>query len=104
MAWFVLIASGVFEAVWATALGRSDGFTKAGPNVVFLLALIVSMAGLAWALRTIPTGTGYAVWVGVGASLTVIYAMFTGAEPVSFLKVLLIVGLIGCIVGLKAVS
>ncbi|CAG7617346.1 DMT family transporter [Leucobacter soli] len=104
LAWIVLIISGMFEAVWATALGKSEGFSKLWPSVVFVGGLIVSMAGLAFALREIPTGTGYAVWVGVGAALTVIYAMVTGDEPVSLLKTLLIIGLVGCIVGLKLVS
>ncbi|MCU6482373.1 quaternary ammonium compound-resistance protein SugE [Arthrobacter silviterrae] len=101
MGWIVLVVSGVLEAVWATALGRSMGFSKAGPTVVFAVALVGSMAGLAWAMRTLPTGTAYAVWVGIGASLTVAYAMATGAETVSLLKVLLLLGLISCIVGLK---
>ncbi len=104
MAWFVLIVSGAFEAVWATALGMSDGLRKLGPSVVFFAALAVSMAGLAYAMKTLPTGTSYAIWVGVGASLTVIYAMVTGTEPVSTARVLLLLGLIGCIVGLKLVS
>ena len=59
------------------------------------------MGGLAYALRTLPIGTGYAVWVGVGASLTVLYGMASGAESVSVIKVLLLMGLIGCIIGLK---
>ena len=104
MSWFILIASGVFEAVWATALGKSEGFTKLWPSVVFFVALIISMGGLAYALREIPTGTGYAVWVGVGASLTVIYAMIFGGEPVTIIKVILILVLIGCIIGLKLVD
>lgn len=104
MAWTVLVLSGIFEAVWATALGRSDGFTKPGPSVVFFVALAISMAGLAYAMRTLPTGTSYAVWVGIGASLAVIYAMITGSEPFSWVRAALLVGLVGCIVGLKAVS
>lgn len=104
MAWFVLIASGVFEAVWATALGRSDGLTKLGPSVVFFVALAISMGGLAWAMKTLPTGTSYAIWVGIGASIAVAWAMFTGSEPASPMKIALILGLIGCIVGLKLVS
>lgn len=104
LAWIVLIVSGVFEAVWATALGRSEGLTKLWPSVVFLAGMLVSMGGLAWAMREIPTGTAYAVWVGIGASLTVVYGMITGAEPTSLLKILLILGLIGCIIGLKLVS
>ena len=104
MPWVILILSGVFEAVWATALGRSEGLTKVGPTVVFGVAMVVSMAGLAVAMQDLPTGTAYAVWVGVGASLTVVYGMVTGAEAVSLAKVLLIMGLIGCIVGLKLVG
>lgn len=104
MAWLVLILSGIFEAIWATALGRSEGFTKLWPTVIFFGALIISMGGLAYALREISTGTGYAVWVGVGATLTVVWAMFSGDESISVLKILLILGLVGCIVGLKAVS
>lgn len=103
MAWLVLTLSGVLEAVWATALGRSMGFTRLGPSVLFFVALALSMAGLAYAMRTLPIGTSYAVWVGIGASLTVAYGMATGVDPVSLPKVLLLIGLIGCIVGLKVV-
>lgn len=104
MAWLVLIVSGVLEAVWASALARSDGFTKPVPSVVFGITLILSMSGLAYAMRDLPTGTGYAVWVGIGAVLTVVYAMLTGEEAVSLIKTALIVGIVGCIVGLKLVS
>lgn len=92
------------EAVWAIALGKSDGFTKLVPTVVFILGMVASMAGLAYAVKSLPTGTAYAVWVGIGASITVIYGMLTGSEPISTAKVLLIIGLIGCIIGLKLVS
>ncbi|AZS44523.1 multidrug efflux SMR transporter [Microbacterium oleivorans] len=104
LSWIVLIVAGMLEAVWATALGRSEGFTKLWPTVIFGVALVASMGGLAFALREIPTGTGYAVWVGIGASLTVIWAMATGAESVSLIKILLVLGLVACIVGLKLVS
>ena len=104
MAWIVLVFSGVLEAVWATALGRSEGFTRLGPSVVFGVALVVSMGGLAYAMRDLPVGTAYAVWVGIGASLTVIYAMITGAEPVSVPKVIFLLMIVGGVVGLKAVS
>lgn len=104
MSWIILIASGVLEAVWATALGKSEGFTKLWPSVVFGVAIVVSMAGLAFAMRDISVGTAYAVWVGIGASLTVLYAMIFGGEPASLIKVLLILGLLGCIVGLKLVD
>ena len=101
MAWLVLILSGVLEAVWAVALGKSEGFSRLVPSVVFLVGLVLSMGGLAYALRTLPVGTGYAVWVGVGASLTVLFGMVTGDESVSVVKVALLVGLIGCVIGLK---
>lgn len=101
MSWLVLVVSGVLEAVWATARGRSEGLTRLGPAVLFVAALVASMAGLAYAMRELPVGTSYTVWVGIGASLTVAYAMATGTETVSLLKVLLMLGIIGCVVGLK---
>lgn len=104
MIWFVLILSGVLEAVWATALGMSDGLSKVGPTVVFFITVTLSMVGLAWAMKSLPTGTSYAIWVGIGATLTVVYGMITGTEPVSAIRIALILGLIGCIVGLKLVS
>ncbi|WP_336633223.1 MULTISPECIES: DMT family transporter [unclassified Microbacterium] len=104
MSWVVLIVSGVLEAVWATALGKSEGFTRLVPSLVFAVALLASMGGLAWAMREIPTGTAYAVWVGIGAALTVGYAMITGDEGVSLVRILLILGLVGCVVGLKLVG
>jgi quaternary ammonium compound-resistance protein SugE len=104
MSWVILILSGVLEAVWATALGKSEGFTKLWPSIVFGAALIASMGGLAWAMRDISTGTAYAVWVGIGAALTVGWAMVTGAEPFSVVRLLLILGLVGCVVGLKLVG
>jgi quaternary ammonium compound-resistance protein SugE len=104
MSWIILVASGILEAVWATALGRSEGFTKLWPSIVFGVSLVLSMAGLALAMRGIPVGTAYAVWVGIGASLTVAYAMLFGGEQVSVVKILLILGLVGCVVGLKLVD
>jgi quaternary ammonium compound-resistance protein SugE len=104
MAWLVLVASGVLEAVWATAMDRSDGFSRLLPSLIFAVSLLFSMAGLAFAMRSLPTGTSYAVWVGVGAVLTVGYAMLTGDETASPVKVLLIAGVVGCFAGLKVVS
>ena len=100
MSWLVLVLSGVLEAVWATALGRSDGFTRPVPTATFLVALGFSMAGLAYAMRSLPVGTAYAVWVGIGAVLTVVYAMLTGAETFSPFKALLLAGIVGCVIGL----
>ncbi len=104
MSWLILVASGVLEAVWATAMDRSEGFSRLIPSLIFAVALLFSMAGLAFAMRSLPTGTSYAVWVGVGAVLTVGYAMLTGQETASPVKVLLIAGAVGCIAGLKVVG
>jgi quaternary ammonium compound-resistance protein SugE len=101
VAWLILVLSGVLEAVWAVALGKSEGFSRVGPSVVFFVALAASMGGLAYAMRTLPTGTAYAVWVAVGASLTVAFGMLSGSESVSVVKILLLLGLVGCVVGLK---
>jgi quaternary ammonium compound-resistance protein SugE len=89
------------EAVWATALGKSDGFHRFGPTAVFAIGVVLSMAGLAYALRTLPVGTGYAVWVGIGAVVTVGYGMVFDGEAVSAGKVLLLAGIVGCVIGLK---
>ncbi len=99
--WIVLVLSGVLEAVWATALGKSEGLTRIGPIAVFVLGLIGSMVGLAYAMRDLPVGTAYAVWVGIGASLTVVYAMATGDEAASLLKVVFVLMIVGGVVGLK---
>ncbi len=101
MAWIILVVSGVLEAVWATALGKSAGFSRPMPTAVFGVALLLSMIGLAQAMRTLPTGTAYAVWVGIGASLTVLYAMVTGTEPVTFARAVFLLLIITGIVGLK---
>lgn len=102
MSWIILALSGVLEAVWATALGKSEGFSRLTPSLVFAVALTASMGGLAYAMRDLPVGTAYAVWVGIGAVLTVLYAMLTGDESVSALKVVFLVLIVGSVVGLKA--
>ncbi|MBB3605671.1 quaternary ammonium compound-resistance protein SugE [Mycolicibacterium sp. BK556] len=103
MSWFILVISGVLEAVWATAMGKSEGFSKLTPSLVFLVALAASMGGLAYAMRDLPIGTAYAVWVGIGAVLTVGYAMATGDEAASVLKTVFLVMIIAGVVGLKLV-
>ncbi|MET3367551.1 UNVERIFIED_CONTAM: quaternary ammonium compound-resistance protein SugE [Jeotgalibacillus campisalis] len=100
--WVILLASALLEAVWATALGLSDGFTQLMPTVVFAITAVLSMLGLGIAVKRIPLGTAYAVWVGIGAALTVGWAMITGVESASPLKLLFIAGIVGCAAGLKA--
>lgn len=101
MSWIILLGSAVFEAVWAVALSESQGFTKLIPSIVFVVASIISMIGLGMAMKTITVGTAYAVWTGTGASLTVIYAVITGAESLSLLKGLFLAGIVACVIGLK---
>lgn len=103
MNWAILIVSGAMEAVWAVTLERAEGFTKLIPSIIFIVALAASMFGLSHAVRSIPLGTAYTVWVGIGATLTVVYSMVTGIEPFSWLKVALLAGLVGCVIGLKLV-
>lgn len=104
MSWIVLVISGVLEAVWATALGRSEGFSRLSPSLVFVVALAASMGGLAWAMRSLPVGTAYAVWVAIGATLTVVYAMATGAESASVFKIVCLLMVVAGVVGLKLAS
>lgn len=102
--WIVLVLAGVLEAVWATALSASNNFRRLKPTLLFAVSLALSMAGLAYAMTGIPVGTAYAVWVGIGAVLTVAYAMAFGTEKATLIKVLLLMGIIGCVVGLKVVG
>lgn len=101
MYWFVLLVSSVLEAVWAIALSESDGFTRTGPTVVFAIAVTLSMIGLGYAMKGIPTSVAYTVWVGVGAALTVTASMISGSEDPSPLKILFLAGIIACVIGLK---
>ncbi|MGW9112687.1 DMT family transporter [Microbacterium sp. NPDC055683] len=104
MAWIVLILSGVLEAVWASALSASKGFRRWRPTLLFFAAMLVSLGGLAWAMTELPTGTAYAVWVGVGATLTVVWAIIRREERATLARILLLLLLVASIAGLKAVS
>jgi len=101
MAWIVLVISGVLETVWAIALERSHGFSKLWPTVIFGIALAFSMAGLGWALRDIPVGTGYAIWVGIGAVGTAVIGMAWLGESVNWQRIVCLLLVITGIVGLK---
>jgi quaternary ammonium compound-resistance protein SugE len=101
MAWFVLILSGVLETVWAVALDRSAGFSRPLPSAVFAVGLVLSMAGLGYALRSIPVGTGYAVWVGIGAVGTAMVGMIALGESTSLPRLLSLLLVISGVVGLK---
>lgn len=102
--WIVLIVSGTLEAVWATALAASKGFRKPGPVVLFLVSVALAVGGLAYAMLEIPAGTAYAVWVGVGVTVTAAWAMITRKERPTLIKILLLSILVGCVIGLQLVS
>jgi quaternary ammonium compound-resistance protein SugE len=101
MSWLVLILSGVLESVWAISLSQSAGFTRPIPTAIFGVALMASMLGLGFALRTIPVGTGYAVWVGIGAAGTAIAGMLLLGESHHPLRLLSLLLVVAGVVGLK---
>ncbi|MFG2107986.1 DMT family transporter [Micromonospora chersina] len=101
MAWLVLVLSGVLETAWAIALDRSAGFTRPLPSLVFAVSLVASMAGLAYALRDIPVGTGYAVWVGIGAVGTAVVGMVALGESASLPRIACLLLVVAGVVGLK---
>ncbi|MET3922577.1 SMR family transporter [Arthrobacter sp. UYEF20] len=107
MPWIILIFSGALEAVWAAALHRTSqatGRRRLLPAVIFLVSVLASTGGLAIAMQTIPTGTAYAVWVGVGVVLTSGYAMITKVERATAARILLLGGIAACVAGLKLVA
>ncbi|GGV13602.1 multidrug transporter [Kitasatospora herbaricolor] len=101
MAWLVLLLSGVLETVWAVALTNSKGFSRLVPTVVFAVALVLSMGGLAYAMRSIPIGTGYAVWVGIGAIGTALYGMTALGDPATAARIGCLLLIVSGVVGLK---
>jgi len=99
--WFLLVVAGLLEVVWALSLKATMGFTRLGPSLLFGVSLAGSMILLALAMKHLPVGTAYAVWVGIGAAGAAIAAAFLYQEPVSPLRAMFLVLLIGSIIGLK---
>lgn len=104
MAWIWLTLAGLLEIVWAIGLKYTDGFTRLVPSAVTLAAMIVSMYFLALAVRTIPIGTGYAVWTGIGAVGVAILGIILFDEPKDLIRVGSILLIVGGIAGLKLTS
>ena len=104
MAWVWLVLGGVFEVGFTTSLRYVDGFRNLPWTLAFLVSVSVSMLMLQIASRSIPLGTAYAVWAGIGALGTVAVGILAFGEPLGVTRGLLVLGLIGCIVGLKLVS
>ena len=87
MAWFVLIVAGLLEVVWAFTMKLSDGFTRLWPSSVTLAVMALSFGLLAWSMRTLPLGTAYAVWTGIGAVGAFILGIAVLGEPASPLRI-----------------
>lgn len=104
MAWFTLVLAGVLEVVWALGLKYTEGFTKPLPSVVTGAAIVGSMLLLAHASRTLPIGTAYAVWVGVGVVGAAVGGALLFDEPMSLPRALCLLLLLGGIVGLKVTA
>ena len=104
MAWVILVVAGLFEIGWAVGLKYTEGFTRLWPTVWTATALVASMALLATALRTLPLGTAYAVWTGIGAVGTAILGMVVFREPATAARLVCIGLIVAGIVGLKVVS
>lgn len=101
MAWLLLIVAGLFETGWALGLKHTDGFTRFWPSVLTISGIAVSMVLLSIAARTLPIGTAYAVWVGIGVAGTIVLGIFLLGEPASPARLFFLGLLIVAIVGLK---
>ncbi|MGB0133480.1 quaternary ammonium compound efflux SMR transporter SugE [Dokdonella sp.] len=104
MNWLLLIVAGLFEVVWAIGLKYTEGFTRPGPSLITLGAMAISFWLLSIALRTLPLGTAYAVWVGIGAVGTAVAGIVLFQEAATPLKLASLVLVIAGIVGLKLAS
>lgn len=104
MSWVVLILAGTFETMWATALAQADWWRRPPVLAAFVVGTLVSLGGLSYALRTLPVGTGYAVWVGVGAVTTVAYGALALGEVLTVARIACIGLIVAGIVGLKLAS
>ncbi|MEH7444763.1 quaternary ammonium compound efflux SMR transporter SugE [Bacillus sp. JJ1122] len=104
MAWVFLIIAGVFEVVWAIGLKYTEGFTKVLPTVITLLGMAISFYFLSMAVKTLPIGTAYAIWTGIGAAGAVILGIVLFGEPKSLLRLMFVAFILIGIIGLKATS
>ncbi len=104
MPWVALLIAGLLEVGWAIGAKYTNGFTRLWPSVFTLVALVVSMALLFWAIRHLPVGTAYAVWTGIGAVGTAVLGIVLFGEPATAARLVCLALILAGIVGLKAVS
>lgn len=103
-AWVMLGIAGILEVVWATAMKYSEGFTRLWPTVFTVVTMLASFLLLSQSMKTLPLGTAYAVWTGIGAVGAAIVGIFFLGEPRGALRIFFIVAIVGGIAGLKATS
>ena len=101
MAWLVLAVAGLFEVGWAIGLKYTDGFSKLWPSVATAAAMVVSVVLLGWAMRSLPVGTAYAVWTGIGAVGTVVLGIVLFGEPATLGRLACVTLIVAGIIGLK---
>jgi quaternary ammonium compound-resistance protein SugE len=101
MAWILLVVAGLFEVGWAIGLKYTEGFTRFWPSAATIAAMVVSVVLLGWAMRTLPVGTAYAVWTGIGAIGTVVLGIFLFQEPATVARLACVGLILAGIVGLK---
>jgi quaternary ammonium compound-resistance protein SugE len=104
MAWIILFIAGLLETVWALLLKQSEGFTRPLPTIGFFFSLLLSMLLLAQSLKTLPIGSAYAVWTGIGAATTAVVGMLWLGESRDVLKLVSLAMLIAGIIGLRVTS
>jgi len=104
MAWLVLVIAGLFEVLWAFGMKQSEGFTRLWPSVVTLLAMGVSFALLAWAMRSLPLGTAYTIWTGIGAVGAFAVGIAVLGEPAGLLRITAAVMIVGGLVLMKVAT
>jgi quaternary ammonium compound-resistance protein SugE len=104
MAWIALFVAGLLEIAWAIGLKYTEGFTRPGPSTLTIAAMAASVALLGWAMKTLPVGTAYAVWTGIGAAGTVLFGIVLFGEPATVVRLACVGLIVAGIVGLKLVT
>ena len=104
MAWFILVIAGLIESVWAIGLKYTDGFTKLVPSLLTSIGIIASLVLLSYSARTLPIGTAYAVWVGIGAAGAVVLGILLFGEAANPLRLAFLALLMIAIIGLKVTA
>ncbi|MCB2294510.1 multidrug efflux SMR transporter [Clostridium algoriphilum] len=104
MEWFYLVVAGIFEVVWAIELKYSLGFTKILPSLLTIIGMFTSFYFLSLSLKSLPLGTAYAVWTGIGTVGTVVLGVILFKEPIGIMRVICVVLIVGGIIGLKLIT